>query len=68
MAREKTLGFDLLIGMNVIKELWEVGITPSYAVEFFDRKLSLCAALTIEGPDFSVEFNQKKKAWMASWK
>lgn len=69
VAWEKLLGFNLLIGMNAIKELGGVGITPSGAVEF-DRKPSLCAALTIEEPDFSVKFNQEKKAWAVSadWK
>ena len=44
VAWEKPLDFDLLIGMNVTKELERVGITSSGAMEFCKRTPSVCCS------------------------
>ena len=62
---ERPLDFDLLLGYKVIKALGGVLITRSGTVKFCEEA-PVCAALKIDGPDFSVEFDRRKKVWTAS--
>lgn len=60
VVHEKPLNFDLLLGYDAIKAL---GGTVK-----FQKEALMCAALKIDQPDFSAEFNQYQKTWIASWK
>ena len=54
------LGFDLLLGIDVIKELRGVHLTESGEACF--RNPNRCAAISINEPDFSVTFDWSTKA------
>lgn len=60
------LGFDLLHGMDIIKNLGRICIKELGEFQF--SNLPICAALRIDEPDFSAKFNQSTKAWTALWK
>ena len=62
------LGFDMLLGMDIIRMLGGVRIDQSGNVIFSRTGPHICAAIRIEEPDFSAEFNEKTRAWIASWK
>lgn len=59
------LGFDLHFEMDIIKKLVGVYITE-LDVRFCNPPI--CAAININEPNFSAEFNQHTKIWTASWK
>ena len=63
---EQLLGFDLLSGIDAIKELSGVYQTESGEAHF--RGLNRCAAISIDEPDFSMTYNHSNKEWTASWK
>ena len=67
VALKKPLSFDLLLGYDAIRALGSVHIMQTRAVQF-QEKTPVCAALRIEPPDFSVEFDQHQKAWTTSWR
>ena len=56
VVHERPLDFDLLLGYDAIKALGGVLITGSGTVKFCGEA-PVCAALKIDRPDFSVEFN-----------
>ena len=58
---KQLLGFDLQLGIDVIKELSGVYLTKSGEACF--GGLNRCAAVSIDEPDFS-----SNKEWTASWK
>ena len=63
-VHERPLDFDLLLGYDAIKALGGVLITRSVTVKFCEEA-PFCAALKIDRPDFSVDFNRGKKVWTA---
>ena len=63
---KQLLGFDLLLGINVIKELSSVYLTESGEAHF--GGLNRCAAISIVKPDFSVTYDCNNKEWTASRK
>ena len=67
VALKKPLSFDLLLGYDAIRALGGVHITQTEAVQF-QEKTPVCAALRIDQPDFSVEFDPHQKVWTASWR
>ena len=67
VVREKPLEFDLLLGFDAIKALGGVLITRTGTVQF-QGEPPVCAALSIDQPDFSVAFDRQQKEWTASWK
>lgn len=60
------LGFDLLLGYDAIKVLGGVAIHQDGKVRFLEAPV--CAALHIDRPDFTVDYDSRKRAWIASWK
>ena len=62
------LGFDMLIGMDIIKMLGGVSISQSSDAIFSRTELCACIVIRIEEPDFSAEFNEQTRAWTVSWK
>ena len=62
----RLLGFDLLLGIDAIKELGGLYLTESGEAHF--GGLNKCAAISIDEPDFSVTYGRRNKEWTASWK
>ena len=52
---KQLLGFDLLLGIDVIKDLGGVYLTESVKVRF--GGLNRCAAISIDEPDFSMTYD-----------
>ena len=63
---KQLLGFDLLLGINAIKELGGVYLTESGEACF--GGLNRCAAISIDELDFSMTYDRSNKEWTASWK
>ena len=63
---ERLLGFDLLLGIDAIKDLGGMHLTKSGEARF--RNPNRCAAILINEPNFSETFHRSTKAWTASWK
>ena len=63
---KQLLGFNLLLGINVIKELGGVYLTESGKAHF--GCLNRCVAISINEPDFGVTYDHSSKEWTASWK
>ena len=63
---KQLLGFDLLLGIDVIKELGSVNLTESGKACF--GGLNRCAAISINELDFSMTYDCSNKEWTASWK
>ena len=68
LVNSSLLGFDMLFGMDIIRMLGGVRIDQSGNVIFSRTGPHACAAIRIEEPVFSTEFNEKIRAWTASWK
>ena len=62
------LGFDMLIGMDIIKIFDRVCINHSGDAIFSRTEPCACVAIRIVEPDFSTEFNEQTRAWTAPWK
>ena len=62
----KLLGFDILLRIDIIKQLGGVYITELGKIRFFNQPI--CAAIEINELDFGAKFNQHTKVWTASWK
>ena len=56
---KQLLGFDILLGINAIKELSGVYLTESGEAHF--GGLNRCAAISINEPDFSVTYDRSNK-------
>ena len=63
---KQLLGFDLLLGIDTIKELGGVYLTESGEAHF--GGLNRCAGISIDEPDFSVKYDRSNKEWTASEK
>ena len=62
----KLLGFDLLLGFDIIKKLGGVYMTRNGMVSFPQLDRPVCTGITIDKPDFHAEFDQNKKIWVVS--
>ena len=67
VARERLLGYDLLIGIDMIQVLGGVTITPIGDVKLGGGK-EACVALCIDEPDFNASFNHNERIWTTRWK
>ena len=67
VVEQKPLDFDMLLGYDAIQLLGGALITLGGDVQF-QEGASVCAAVEIDQPDFSVKFNAEEKYWTASWK
>ena len=63
---KQLLGFDLLLGIDSIKELNGVYLTESGEARF--KGLKRCAAISVNKLDFSMTYDHSNKEWTASWK
>ena len=68
VVNSKPLGFNLFLGMDVIKKLGSVHIDEGSKAHFAEAAHTLGATIELEQPDFCTEFNQRTKSWIVSWK
>ena len=68
VVNSKPLGFDLLLGMDVIKKLGGVHIDEGGNAHFAEAAHTLGATIELEQPDFRAEYDQRTKSWTVSWK
>ena len=61
-------GYDLLLGLNAIRQLDGMTISDTGAVKFPQHERLLCAAITLDEPDFHAEYDEAKHVWTTSWK
>ena len=67
MAHERPLGYDLLIGIDVIRALGGITITPTRDVKLGWRK-EACVVLCVDELDFNASLNYNERIWTARWK
>ena len=68
VVNSKPLGFNLLLGMDIIKKLGGVHINERGKAHFAEEAHTLGATIELEQPDFRTEFDQHTKSWTVSWK
>ena len=68
VVNSKPLGFNLLLGMDVIKKLGSVHINERGKAHFAEVAHNLGATIELEQPDFRTEFDQCTKSWTVLWK
>ena len=66
VVNSKPLGFNLLLGMDVIKKLGGVHIDEGGKAHFAEAAHTLGATIELEQPDFRAEFDQHTKSWTVS--
>ena len=59
---------DLLLGLNAIRQLGGMTMSATGEVKFPQRERLMCAAITLDEPDFHAKYNETKRVWTASWK
>ena len=62
------LGYDLLLGLNAIRQLDGMAMSDTGKVRFPQRERLICAAITLDKPDFHAKYDEDKCVWTASWK
>ena len=67
VADGKLLGFNLLLGFDIIKKLGGVYMTKDGMVSFPQLDRPVCTAIAIDKPDFHAEFDQNKKIMEMIW-
>ena len=65
---EDLFGYDLLLGLNAIRKLGGMTMSDTGEVRFPQRERLICAAITLDEPDFHAEYDKVKRVWTASWK
>ena len=65
---EDLFGYDLLLGLNAIKQLGGMTMSDTGEVRFPQRERLMCAAITFDEPDFHAEYDEAKRIWTTSWK
>ena len=68
VVNSKPLGFDILLGMDVIKILGGEHIDEGGKAHFAEVAHTLGATIKLEQTDFRAEFDQRTKSWTVSWK
>ena len=64
---EALFGYDLLLRLNAIRQLGGMNMSATGEVKFPQRERLMCAANTLNKPDFHAEY-ETKCVWTASWK
>ena len=65
---DRSLGFDMLLGIDAIKALGGIAIGLSGQIQISDRHIAKYAAITINEPDFTATFDHQSRTWTAVWK
>lgn len=63
---EEILGFDLLLGLDAIKQLAGMSMTSTGEVKLPQCPKPICTAITINELDFQAEFDTNKWIWITS--
>ena len=63
---EALFGYDLLLGLNAIRQLGGMTMSATGEVKFPQRERLMCAAITLDEPDFHAKYNETKRVWTAS--
>ena len=64
---EALFGYDLLLGLNAIRQLGGMTMSDTGEVKFPQRERLMCAAITLDEPDFHAKY-ETKRVWTTSWK
>ena len=62
VVNSKPLGFDLFLGMDIIKKLCGVHIDKGGKAHFAEAAHTLGVTIELEQPDFRAEFDQRTKS------
>ena len=62
------LGYDLLLGLNVIRQLGGMVMSDTGEVRFPQHERLMCAAITLDEPDLHAEYDEAECIWTTSWK
>ena len=62
------LGYDLLLVLDGITQLGGMVMSGTGEVRFPPHRVPICAAITLDEPDFHAEYDEGKQIWTASWK
>ena len=62
------LGYDLLLGLNAIRQLGGMAMSDTSEVRFPQRERLMRAAINLDEPDFHTDYDEAKHVWTASWK
>ena len=62
------LGYDLLLGLNAIRQLGGMAMFDTGEVRFPQHERLMCAVITLDEPDFHAEYDEAKRVWTTSWK
>ena len=60
----RLLGFDLLLGTDVIKTLGGIAVGPLGQIQIGNRQVAKSTAITINEPDFIVTFDHQ--SWVST--
>ena len=55
---EALFGYDLLLGLNAIRQLGGMTMSATGEVKFPQRERLMCAAITLDEPDFHAKYNK----------
>ena len=62
------LGFDLFLGMDIIKALGGVCIDDQGKANLVEVASALSTTMELEEPDFHAKFDRSSNSWTVSWK
>ena len=65
---KELLGYDQLLWLDAIIQLGGIALSGTGEVKFPQHGIPICAAITLNEPDFHAEYNRGKHVWTASWK
>ena len=65
---EDLFGYDLLLGLNAIRQLGGMTMSDTGEVKFSQHERLMCTAITLDESDFHAEYDEAKHVWTASWK
>ena len=68
VVESELLGFDLFLGMDIIKALGGVSIDERGKASLRETASAMGAVMALEEPDFHAEYDQDSNSWTVSWK
>ena len=57
---KELLGYDLLLGLDAITQLGSIAMSGTGEVRFPQHRTLICAAITLDEPDFHAEYDEGK--------
>ena len=62
------LSYDLPLGIDSIMQLGGITVNSTGNIRFSRREKHVCAAITLDEPDFHAEYDQDTNVWTVLWK